>query len=317
MKEMSTVEILKIWKDGVTFMEKGNYEEALKNFMALEGRTDSSQQLITSGRNLFNIGQMYLALGRMEMAAQVWHITGVCMFLLLSRWSNNDYYDLLHFYKAFEESIAKDPMMAIAHYTLGSVNLALDRWGRFEVCCYIMFNLVTCQPYKESKQDYCAVSNRKWKQNSFIYNGKIWCKIQGNLSQIIKMITLLSNVSGHHLPELSASRTYHALYMVTEHFAPSTIVLVFFFFFQVETSKLWLVFFLRFCHSFDWLVIGLRQILPVIILLINNWTPASRSSDFVDYRSNCTRLRLITIICIAIQPFFFSLLQKWKSLKEL
>nr|XP_058963021.1 neutrophil cytosol factor 2-like isoform X1 [Pocillopora verrucosa]XP_058963023.1 neutrophil cytosol factor 2-like isoform X1 [Pocillopora verrucosa] len=98
MKEMSTVEILKIWKDGVTFMEKGNYEEALKNFMALEGRTDSSQQLITSGRNLFNIGQMYLALGRMEMAAQ-----------------------------AFEESIAKDPMMAIAHYTLGSVNLALDR----------------------------------------------------------------------------------------------------------------------------------------------------------------------------------------------
>ena len=71
MKEMSTVEILKIWKDGATFMEKGNYEEALKNFMALEGRTDSSQQLITSGRNLFNIGQMYLALGRMEMAAQV------------------------------------------------------------------------------------------------------------------------------------------------------------------------------------------------------------------------------------------------------
>ena len=228
MKEMSTVEILRIWKDGVTFMEKGNYEEALKNFMALEGRTDSSQQLITSGRNLFNIGQMYLALGRMEMAAQVWHITGVCMFLLLSRWSNNDYYDLLHFYKAFEESIAKDPMMAIAHYTLGSVNLALDRWGRFEVCCYILFNLVTCQPYKESKQDYCAVSNEKWKQNSFIYNGKIWCKIQGNLPQIIKMITLLSNVSGHHLPELSASRTYHALYMVTEHFATSTIVLVFF-----------------------------------------------------------------------------------------
>lgn len=95
---MSSVEILNIWKDGVTFMEKGKYEDALTNFMALKGRTDSSQHLITSGRNLFNIGQMYLALGRMEMAAQ-----------------------------AFEESIAKDPMMAIAHYILGRINLALDR----------------------------------------------------------------------------------------------------------------------------------------------------------------------------------------------
>jgi len=52
-------------------MEQGNFQDALMNFMALEGRTDSSQQLITSGRNLFNIGQTYLALKRMEMAAKV------------------------------------------------------------------------------------------------------------------------------------------------------------------------------------------------------------------------------------------------------
>ena len=65
------VKTLRIWQDGVTFMEKGKFEDALMNFMALEGRTDSSQQLITSGRNLFNIGQTYLALERMDMAAKV------------------------------------------------------------------------------------------------------------------------------------------------------------------------------------------------------------------------------------------------------
>lgn len=65
------VQTLRIWKDGVTFIEEGNFQDALMNFMALEGRTDSSQHLITSGRNLFNIGQTYLALGRMDMAAKV------------------------------------------------------------------------------------------------------------------------------------------------------------------------------------------------------------------------------------------------------
>ena len=68
---MSMVQTLRIWKDGVTFIEEGNFQDALMNFMALEGRTDSSQHLITSGRNLFNIGQTYLALGRMDMAAKV------------------------------------------------------------------------------------------------------------------------------------------------------------------------------------------------------------------------------------------------------
>ena len=65
------VQTLRIWKDGVTFVEQGNFQDALMNFMALEGRTDNSQQLITSGRNLFNIGQTYSALGRMDMAAKV------------------------------------------------------------------------------------------------------------------------------------------------------------------------------------------------------------------------------------------------------
>lgn len=65
------VETLTIWNDGVSSMDAGKFEEALTKFSALEGRTDSSQQLITSGRNLFNIGQTYLALGELENAAQV------------------------------------------------------------------------------------------------------------------------------------------------------------------------------------------------------------------------------------------------------
>ena len=52
-------------------MDAGEFEDALKKFSVLEGRTDSSQHLITSGRNLFNIGQAYLALGELENAAQV------------------------------------------------------------------------------------------------------------------------------------------------------------------------------------------------------------------------------------------------------
>ena len=65
------VETLTIWNDGVSLIEKGNFQDALMKFMALESRTDSSQQLITSGRNLFNIGQTYHALGRIDMAAKV------------------------------------------------------------------------------------------------------------------------------------------------------------------------------------------------------------------------------------------------------
>ena len=68
---MSMVETLTIWNDGVSLMEQGNFQDALMKFIALEGRTDSSQQLITSGRNLFNIGQTYLALGKLDRAAKV------------------------------------------------------------------------------------------------------------------------------------------------------------------------------------------------------------------------------------------------------
>lgn len=71
MTEMSMVETLTIWSLGVSSMDAGEFEDALKKFSVLEGRTDSSQQLITSGRNLFNIGQTYLALGELENAAQV------------------------------------------------------------------------------------------------------------------------------------------------------------------------------------------------------------------------------------------------------
>lgn len=71
MTEMSMVETLTIWSFAVSSMDAGKFEDALKKFSVLEGRTDSSQQLITSGRNLFNIGQAYLALGELENAAQV------------------------------------------------------------------------------------------------------------------------------------------------------------------------------------------------------------------------------------------------------
>ena len=65
------VETLTLWNDGVSLMEQGNFQDDLMKFIALEGRTDSSQQLITSGRNLFNIGQTYLALGKLDRAAKV------------------------------------------------------------------------------------------------------------------------------------------------------------------------------------------------------------------------------------------------------
>lgn len=68
------VETLQIWSDGVSSMEKGDFDDALMRFMALEGRTDSTQTLITSARNLFNIGQTYLAIGRVQMATQVSHL---------------------------------------------------------------------------------------------------------------------------------------------------------------------------------------------------------------------------------------------------
>ena len=71
MTEMSMVETLTIWSFAVSSMDAGEFEDALKKFSVLEGRTDSSQHLITSGRNLFNIGQAYLALGELENAAQV------------------------------------------------------------------------------------------------------------------------------------------------------------------------------------------------------------------------------------------------------
>mgnify|MGYP000132114049 FL=1 len=71
MTEMSMVETLTIWSLGVSSMDAGEFEDALKKFSVLEGRADSSQQLITSGRNLFNIGQAYFALGELENAAQV------------------------------------------------------------------------------------------------------------------------------------------------------------------------------------------------------------------------------------------------------
>lgn len=71
MAEMSMVETLTIWNDGVSLMDDGKFRDALTKFSALAGRTDSSQQLITAGRNLFNIGQTYLALGELENAAQV------------------------------------------------------------------------------------------------------------------------------------------------------------------------------------------------------------------------------------------------------
>ena len=71
MTEISMAETVTIWKEGVCLLEQGNFQEAVMKFVALEERTDSSRLLITPGRNLFNIGQSYLALGELDRAAKV------------------------------------------------------------------------------------------------------------------------------------------------------------------------------------------------------------------------------------------------------
>ena len=68
--ELSMVETLQLWNEAVSLTEKGNYEKALERFLSLE-ETDSAGLIITSARNLFNIGQIYLSMGRTNMAAQV------------------------------------------------------------------------------------------------------------------------------------------------------------------------------------------------------------------------------------------------------
>ncbi|KAK3733687.1 hypothetical protein QZH41_008477, partial [Actinostola sp. cb2023] len=94
MSELSMLETLQLWDEAVSLTERGKYEDALMKFMSLEQLTDSSQTLITSARNLFNIGQTYFSLGRIDMAI-----------------------------KAFQESIGKDKMLAIAHFMLGCAHL--------------------------------------------------------------------------------------------------------------------------------------------------------------------------------------------------
>ena len=71
MTEMSMLETLHLWNEGVTAMDKGDYESTLAYFESLKGRTDSSQMLITAARNLFNIGKAYLNLGMLPEATEV------------------------------------------------------------------------------------------------------------------------------------------------------------------------------------------------------------------------------------------------------
>lgn len=65
------VETLQLWNEAVSLTEKGHFEDALMKFMSLEQRTDSGQAMITSARNLFNIGQTYFSLERIDMAIEV------------------------------------------------------------------------------------------------------------------------------------------------------------------------------------------------------------------------------------------------------
>lgn len=63
---------LELWDKAVSLTERGLYEDALMKFMSLEQLTaDPNQTLITSARNLFNIGQTYFSLGRIDMAIKV------------------------------------------------------------------------------------------------------------------------------------------------------------------------------------------------------------------------------------------------------
>lgn len=71
MSEVSMLKILELWNEAVSLTEKGLYEDALMKFMSLEQLTADNQTLITSARNLFNIGQTYFSLGRLDMAIKV------------------------------------------------------------------------------------------------------------------------------------------------------------------------------------------------------------------------------------------------------
>ena len=71
MVDMSMAETSAVWGEGVSLMAKGHFQAALMKFIVLERRSYSSQLLITSGRNLFNIGQTYVALGKPDCASEV------------------------------------------------------------------------------------------------------------------------------------------------------------------------------------------------------------------------------------------------------
>ena len=72
--------------------------------------------------------------------------------------------------------------------------------------------------------------------------------------------------------------------------------------FFYKNIKLMSCFFLKFCHSFDWLVTGLQVVQFCLwsYSWLTNWTPALLSSNFVnhlyDYRLNWTPLGPITIM---------------------
>lgn len=67
--DMSVTETSAIWNDGASLAESGNFQDAVTKFIALQGQT--CHLAITSGKNLFNIGQMYFALRKLDQAAQL------------------------------------------------------------------------------------------------------------------------------------------------------------------------------------------------------------------------------------------------------
>lgn len=89
MSELSMLKTLELWDKAVSLTERGLYEDALMKFMSLEQLTaDPNQTLITSARNLFNIGQTYFSLGRIDMAIKVSYFAIIYTQLSFS-WHNS------------------------------------------------------------------------------------------------------------------------------------------------------------------------------------------------------------------------------------
>ena len=71
MADISLTEISVNWDEGTSLAKSGRFHYALTKFITLNESREYWQLVTTPGRSLFNIGQMYFALRKLDHAAQV------------------------------------------------------------------------------------------------------------------------------------------------------------------------------------------------------------------------------------------------------